>query len=86
MSGDHYGTGKWGVAVSVEMREGIWKSALGQRFVITRNPRPLHGKNWTDGLRVYSDNGEWESGESRHNLVEYLGPVTLHSMLAERTK
>ena len=61
--------------MNVQMCEGIWETGIGQRLVITRNPRPLHGKNWTDGLKVYSDDGVWESGGGRHNLVKYLGPL-----------
>jgi predicted nucleic acid-binding Zn-ribbon protein len=37
----------------------------------------LHGQRWTDGLRIYSDDGSWalDGHETTEDLVEYIGPL-----------
>ena len=61
--------------MSVEMREGIWRTRCGQRVVVTRCESD-DGRHWTDGVDYYSYDGSiWgdERARSRHDLVEYIG-------------
>jgi len=63
--------------------EGVWRNRCGQRLYITER-EPLHGQRWTDGLRIYSDDGSWalDGHETTEDLVEYIGPLPDQSQRA----
>ena len=60
----------------MQMCEGVWRTRCGQRLYITER-EPVHGQRWTDGLRIYSDDGSWalDGHETIEDLVEYIGPL-----------
>ena len=62
--------------MSVQICEGVWRNRCGQRLYITER-EPLHGQRWTDGLRIYSDDGSWplDGQQTSECLVEYIGPL-----------
>ena len=70
--------------MSVQMCEGVWRNRSGQRLYITER-EPVHGQRWTDGLRIYSDDGSWalDGHETIEDLVEYIGPFPQPDQSAE---
>ena len=70
--------------MSVQMCEGVWRTRCGQRLYITER-EPVHGQRWTDGLRIYSDDGSWalDGHETIEDLVEYIGPLPQQDQTAE---
>ena len=70
--------------MSVQMCEGVWRTRCGQRLYITER-EPVHGQRWTDGLRIYSDDGSWalDGHETIEDLVEYIGPFPQPDQSAE---
>lgn len=62
--------------MSVQICEGIWRNRCGQRLYITER-KPVHGQRWTDGLRIYSDDGTWvlDGHETAEDLVEFVRPL-----------
>ena len=69
--------------MSVQICEGIWENRIGQRLYITER-EPVRGQRWTDGLRIYSDDGSWplDGHETTEDLVEYIGPLPYSSQRA----
>ena len=62
--------------MSVQICEGIWENRVGQRLYITWR-EPVHGQQWTDGLRIYSNDGSWahDGNETTEDLVEFVRPL-----------
>ena len=62
--------------MSVQACEGVWLNRCGQRLYITER-EPVRGQRWTDGLRIYSDDGSWHLNRQHtsEDLVEFVGPL-----------
>ena len=60
----------------IQVCEGVWENRIGQRLYITER-EPVRGQRWTDGLRIYSDDGSWplDGHQTSECLVEYIGPL-----------